>query len=139
LEFDNKFGNNELQTFLMKTLDSLQNAKIYDADPSELDKLTRGPLYTCWEIPVTDENIAAVVTAREKVVDFWLSWQKDPSNEHRPGAPVNTQYVYDTKFKQNAFGSLLEEYKAIFGPEDGKKLAVGDSGPLDEAYVGGGS
>lgn len=57
----------------------------------------------------------------------------------RPGAPVNTQYVYDTKFKQNAYGALLDEYSALFGPQDGQRLAVGDSGPLDEAYVGGGS
>jgi hypothetical protein len=58
---------------------------------------------------------------------------------HRPGAPVNTQYVYDTKFKQNAYGALLDEYLALFGPHDGRQLAVGESGPLDEAYVGGGS
>lgn len=57
----------------------------------------------------------------------------------RPGAPVNAQYVYDTKFRQNAYGALLEEYSALFGPDHGKLLAVADSGPLDEAYVGGAS
>jgi hypothetical protein len=47
--------------------------------------------------------------------------------------------VYDTKYKQNLFGSLQSEYMTLFGRDDGKKLAVADSGPLDEAYVGGGS
>jgi hypothetical protein len=34
---------------------------------------------------------------------------------------------------------LLGEYSNIYGPEDGQKLAVSESGPLDEGYVGGGS
>ena len=34
--------------------------------------------------------------------------------------------------------ALLEDYMAMFG-EDGVKLAAAESGPLDEAYVGGGS
>ena len=37
-----------------------------------------------------------------------------------------------------AYQALLEDYKAMFG-EDGVKLAAAESGPLDEAYVGGGS
>ena len=32
-----------------------------------------------------------------------------------------------------------EFIKAQAGKEDGKTLAIGESGPLDEAYVGGGS
>lgn len=37
-----------------------------------------------------------------------------------------------------AYQALLEDYKSMFG-EDGVKLAAAESGPLDEAYVGGGS
>ena len=118
---------------------SFDGATPYDPNPSELDLLTRGPLFTSVTMPNTDANAAAIAAAREKAADFWLSWAKDPQNEHRPGAPVNTQYVYDTKFKQNAYGALMGEYKAIFGQEEGQKLAIGESGPLDEAYVGGGS
>ena len=137
-EFDSKFGTSEVQEFI-SSLSNLDGATSYDPSPTELDLLTRGPLYTCLEMTLNDNNINAIVAAREKVVDYWLEWRNDPQNEHRPGAPVNSQYVYDTKFKQNCFGSLQGEYTALFGPEDGKTLAVGDSGPLDEAYVGGGS
>ena len=137
-EFDSKFGTSQVQEFI-SSLSNLDGATSYDPSPTELDLLTRGPLYTCLEMTLNDDNINAIVAAREKVVDYWLEWRNDPQNEHRPGAPVNSQYVYDTKFKQNCFGSLQGEYTALFGPEDGKTLAVGDSGPLDEAYVGGGS
>jgi hypothetical protein len=138
--FETKFGTPEVQDFISSlSATGLEGATRYDPNPTDLDLLTRGPLYTCVEMPLSDNNINAVVAAREKVVDFWLEWRQDPQNEHRPGAPINSQYVYDTKFKQNCFGSLQAEYSALFGPDDGKKLAVGDSGPLDEAYVGGGS
>lgn len=138
-EFDSKFGNDEVQEFIKSTLASFDGATDYDPKPSELDLLTRGPLFTSVTMPNTSGNVAAVVDAREKAANFWLGWALDDQHEHRPGAPVNTQYVYDTKFKQNAYGALLEEYSGIYGSEEGQKLAVGESGPLDEAYVGGGS
>jgi len=133
------FGNDELRSFLSTTADSFEGAVDYDPDPTELDLLTRGPLYMCKTMPLTDGNVAAVVAARGASVNYWLSWVQDDSNQHRPGAPVNTQYVYDSKYKQNAFGSLFDEYARIFGAEEGKTLAMGESGPLDEGYVGGGS
>lgn len=138
-EFESKFGNDEMQEFLSSTLASFDGATPYDPNQSELDLLTRGPLFTSVTMPNTAANVAAVVAARENAANLWLSWTKDNQHEHRPGAPVNTQYVYDTKFKQNAYGALLGEYSNIYGPEDGQKLAVGESGPLDEGYVGGGS
>ena len=136
-DYDKKFGTDEVKQFLASI--PLEGAVPYDTPPSELDLLTRGPLYTCLDVPLTDGNIAAVVTAREKAADFWLSWAQDSEHEHRPGAPINSQYVYDTKYKQNAFGALMNEYTSLFGTEGGKQLAIGDSGPLDEAYVGGAS
>jgi hypothetical protein len=138
-EFDTKFGNAEVQSFLSSTIASLENATPNDPNPTELDLLTRGPLYTCVTMPLTDANVATIAAARESLANFWLSWALDNQHEHRPGAPVNTQYVYDTKFKQNAYGALLNECTNLFGADDGSKIAVGDSGPLDEGYVGGGS
>jgi hypothetical protein len=138
-EFDTKFGNAEVQSFLSSMIASLESATPNDPNPTELDLLTRGPLYTCVTMPLTDANVAIIAAARETVADCWLAWALDNQHEHRPGAPVNTQYVYDTKFKQNAYGALLNECTNLFGADDGSKIAMGDSGPLDEGYVGGGS
>lgn len=84
MEFEKKFGNEELQSFLSGLALSLEGAVVYNAPAaSELDKLTRGPLYTCLEMPVTDGNVAEVMAAREMLADLWLSWAQDPSHEHR--------------------------------------------------------
>jgi hypothetical protein len=63
----------------------------------------------------------------------------DSAHAHRPGAPVNSQYVYDTKYKQNAYGSLLSIYSYLFGTEDGASNTAANLGPLDDAYVDKGS
>jgi len=140
-EFDNKFGNDDMKTFLSNTISSFTDAVTYDdsASATEEELLTHGPLYMSYTMPNTDNNVQAIAAAREKAIDFWLDWMKDGNNSHRPGAPINSQHVYDTKFKLNAYGALLKEYSNMYGSEDGQKLAVGESGPLDEAYVGGGS
>ena len=137
LDYDKKFGTEEVKEFLSSI--PLEGAVPCDVPPSELDKLTRGPLFTCLDMPLTDANVAAVAAAREKAADYWLTWSQESEHEHRPGAPINAQYVYDTKYKQNAYGALMGEYTALFGADSGKELAIGDSGPLDEAYVGGAS
>lgn len=133
------FGNDDVKSFISATMNSFLGAVKHDPNPSELDLLTRGPLYTCMLVPISDANVSAVAAAREKLVEFWLSWAVEDTHGHKPGAQVNTQYVYDSKYRQNAYGALLEEYTTNFGPEDGKALAIGESGPLDEGYVGGGS
>lgn len=80
-----------------------------------------------------------VSSARERAASLWLEWALDSSHRHKPGAPVNSQYVYDSKYKINAYGVLLDVYVNLFGQSEGEKLAAADSGPIDEAYVGGGS
>lgn len=90
-------------------------------------------------MPLTDANVAAVVAARETAASYWLGWATDKSHGHKPGAPVNTQYVYDSKYKQNSYLALLPIYTELYGQQDGATLAAADSGPLDEGYVGGGS
>mmetsp|Transcript_18907 Transcript_18907/g.52798 ORF Transcript_18907/g.52798 Transcript_18907/m.52798 type:complete len:316 (-) Transcript_18907:210-1157(-) len=137
MDYDKKFGTEEVKEFLSSL--PLEGAVPCDVAPTELDLLTRGPLYTSLDMPLTEGNVDVVVAAREKAAYYWLDWTQETEHEHRPGAPINSQYVYDTKYKQNAFGALMSEYTALFGADSGKELAIGDSGPLDEAYVGGGS
>ena len=87
----------------------------------------------------SSKNVETILSAREKAASLWLGWATAGSHGHRPGAPINSQYVYDSKYKINAYGALLDVYVNMFGQLDGEKLAAADSGPIDEAYVGGGS
>jgi hypothetical protein len=139
MEFDTKFGTPEVVNFIQSTIASFQGASPQNRQLTELDVLTRGPLVIDVVMPLNDANIAAVASAREQAANFWLSWATSRQYDHRPGAPINSQYVYDTKYKQNAYGALLTLYSDLFGEVDGRQIAFSESGPLDEAYVGGGS
>jgi hypothetical protein len=127
--------------FLEATLSSLEGSVI--SDPSsfldDTEKLLRGPHALSCLVPITEVNVEAIRVAREQAADLWLRWALDPSHAHRPGAPINSQYVYDTKYRQNSYLSLLKLYTTLFESTDGTSLAAADSGPLDEGYVGGGS
>mmetsp|Transcript_18309 Transcript_18309/g.33182 ORF Transcript_18309/g.33182 Transcript_18309/m.33182 type:complete len:372 (-) Transcript_18309:79-1194(-) len=143
-DYETHFVNNEVQAFLKTIVDSLDGAVLVNdvvatATLPQEELLTRGPHCLHVSMPLNDANIAAVEKARTQAANYWLSWVLDQSHSHRPGAPVNTQYVYDTKFKINAYGALLPVYTKLFGQADGAKLTAAESGPLDEAYVGGGS
>jgi len=137
-DYDTKFGTDEVVALVEGIAPSLEGAVVSTDEPGEPESLVRGPLYLDVTAPLTAGNVAIISDARAKIADYWLGWAMDSSHAHRPGAPVNSQYVYDSKYKINAYTALLEEYKAMFG-EDGVKLAAAESGPLDEAYVGGGS
>jgi hypothetical protein len=108
---------------------------------TEYDVLTGGPLALHVSMPVTSQNLHRIAAIRECLAGAWSTWVSKESQQHmhRPGAPVNTQYVYDSKFRQNSYLALLSAYTQHFGAADGAKLAAAESGPLDEAYVGGGS
>lgn len=138
-DFDTKFGTDEVVKFLEETISSFEGATRAPDSTSEMEKVTRGPLVMDVTMPLSDKNVETIVAAREKAADFWLGWALDDSHAHRPGAPINSQYVYDSKYKINAYSALLNVYVDMFGKDDGAKLAAADSGPLDEAYVGGGS
>uniref|UniRef100_A0A7S2R3Z5 Uncharacterized protein n=1 Tax=Eucampia antarctica TaxID=49252 RepID=A0A7S2R3Z5_9STRA len=141
-DFQSNFYTDEFESFVQNTLASLQGATMNTGMDglSETEQLTRGPLAVSVTMPLTVGNVAAVAAARERAASYWLGWALDvDAHGHRPGAPVNTQYVYDTKFKLNAYGALLNTYNTILGPNDGATLAAAESGPLDEGYVGGGS
>jgi hypothetical protein len=83
MDFDQKFGTDKLQAFLSGLSLSLEGAIPYEVSTRELDMLTRGPLYTCLDMSLTDANVLSVAAAREKAADFWLFWNQDPSNIHR--------------------------------------------------------
>jgi hypothetical protein len=136
-EFNNKFGTADVVAFLDAAKASFESAATIET--TELDLLTGGPLALSVSMPVTDANVAAVASLREKAAAAWVQWALEDQHGHRPGAPVNTQYVYDSKFRQNAYSALLPFYSKAFGGDDGAKLAAAESGPLDEGYVGGGS
>jgi len=142
-DYDSKFGTEELISLLDETVAKLEgvttNPGLGDAGLGELEKVTRGPLAVDVSMPLTAGNVDTIIDLRERVASMWLGWATDKSHTHKPGAPVNSQYVYDTKFRQNCYGALKDAYVTYFGQADGAKLAAADSGPLDEAYVGGGS
>jgi hypothetical protein len=147
-DYETHFVNNEVQAFLNTIVDSLDGGDAVVVNNvatttatalTQEELLTRGPHCLHVSMPLNDANVAAVEKARTQAANYWLSWVLDQSHNHRPGAPVNTQYVYDTKFKINAYEALLPVYTKLFGQADGAKLAAAESGPLDEAYVGGGS
>lgn len=70
-------------------------------------------------------------------LDRWLGFMANAKPlEARQKAGYNTR---DDKLRQFAFAAHLNEYSAKFGKETGRKLAAAFTGPLAEAYVGGGS
>eukprot|EP00614_Pseudopedinella_elastica_P030551 CAMPEP_0172615414 /NCGR_PEP_ID=MMETSP1068-20121228/58909_1 /TAXON_ID=35684 /ORGANISM="Pseudopedinella elastica, Strain CCMP716" /LENGTH=315 /DNA_ID=CAMNT_0013420541 /DNA_START=65 /DNA_END=1012 /DNA_ORIENTATION=+ len=139
-EMERKFYTPELESFVSASVASFEGAQPPAAPPSSDDADTRGPLAVDVTMPLTDGNVAAVVRARAQAFESWLGWQLDrEAHLHRPGAPVNSQYVFDTPVKQKMYTALLGKFTALFGDADGAKLAAADSGPLDEAYVGGAS
>jgi hypothetical protein len=106
---------------------------------SDLESLTAGPSALNVQMPASAANVQTVQSVRDAVARLWLTWSLT-ADQHRPGAPINTQYVYDAKFRQNAYGALLAVHTDLFGSADeASRVAVAESGPLDQAYVGGGS
>lgn len=138
-EFESNFGTDAVQAAIANFVSTLEGANVKTSPENEYEQKTTGPLYHSITMPCTTGNMEAVKNIRETLADYWLQWALEDEHDHRPGAPINSQYVYDTKFRQNAYAALLPVYQSVFGNEDGKSLALAESGPLDEAYVGGGS
>jgi hypothetical protein len=137
LDFSTKFGTPDVVAFLDSAVASFDGAT--KQETTELGLLTGGPLALFLAMPLTEGNIRAIANVREQAATTWLKWARQDQHGHRPGAPVNTQYVYDSKFRQNAYRALVPVYAHLFGAQDGAMLAAAESGPLDEGYVGGGS
>mmetsp|Transcript_8909 Transcript_8909/g.17756 ORF Transcript_8909/g.17756 Transcript_8909/m.17756 type:complete len:347 (-) Transcript_8909:640-1680(-) len=102
-DYDTKFGTEELISLLDDTVAKLEgvtkNPGLGDEGLSELEKVTLGPLAVDISMPLTSGNVDSIIGLREKVASMWLGWATDDSHAHRPGAPVNSQYVYDTKYR----------------------------------------
>lgn len=128
-----------LEAVVADALSSFEGAVPAGPPTSEFEKLTRGPLVIDVRMPLTEGNVASIVKARAAAAAAWVGWQGNDDFRLKPGAPVNSQYVFDTPAKQNMYSALLSVYSSLFGAADGAKLAAADSGPLDEAYVGGAS
>eukprot|EP00551_Chaetoceros_affinis_P001040 CAMPEP_0203661246 /NCGR_PEP_ID=MMETSP0088-20131115/59507_1 /ASSEMBLY_ACC=CAM_ASM_001087 /TAXON_ID=426623 /ORGANISM="Chaetoceros affinis, Strain CCMP159" /LENGTH=349 /DNA_ID=CAMNT_0050523907 /DNA_START=188 /DNA_END=1238 /DNA_ORIENTATION=+ len=164
-EYESQYMTEEFQSIISSSIASLENAQMLPVDGSEYESLTRGPFMTKvrmsltdrnvdivaalreevahvgWfgvRMSLTDRNVDIVAALREEVASRWLVWATEGGHDHRPGAPVNSQYVYDSKYRQNAYLAMLQDYNEVFGA-DGPKMSAAESGPLDEAYVGGGS
>jgi len=106
----------------------------------ETATISAGPLLVDVRLPLDQAQEAA--DACSAAVDRWLTWMSTAEEMKRglsAGMRQTATYTRDTKVRANHFGFLLKKYIALFGEEDGKNLASADAGPLDEAYVGGGS
>ena len=104
--------------------------------------ISAGPLLIDVRLPLTDASTAAAANACTAAVDRWLNWMTSAEEMKRglsAGMRQTATYTRDTKVRAQHFGFLLGRYTALFGDADGKALASADAGPLDEAYVGGGS
>lgn len=104
--------------------------------------ISAGPCLVDVKLPLTDANAAAASDACAAAVDRWLGWMTSAGEMGRElpaGAKQTATYTRDTKVRTQHFGFLLRRYTAAYGEAVGKDLASADAGPLDEAYVGGGS
>ena len=119
-EYFEKFADDSVKAYLDAAVASFEGATAVES--SELDQLTGGPLAISLKMPATDANIAAVATVREKAAASWLQWALEDTHEHKPGAPINSQYVYDSKFRLNCYGALFPFYESVFGAGEGKEL-----------------
>jgi len=108
----------------------------------ETSTISAGPMLIDMRLPLSDESAVAAAAACTNAVDRWLYWNLY-AEVFKRGLPAGMRqtatYTRDTKVRANHFGFLLGRYIALFGEADGKVLASEDAGPLDEAYVGGGS
>jgi hypothetical protein len=145
-QFTTKFGNT-IQPLLTDWSQEFAGAVVLPPrnDIGEAAVLTTGPLAVTVQMPATASNGRALARRRRALHETWLNWTTNERelHAHRPGAPINAQYVYDAKYRQNAYLAMLEEYGRFLSPshdaDQVKALVIAESGPLDEAYVGGGS
>jgi hypothetical protein len=82
---------------------------------------------------ISEQEAGSIANAH---VDKWLAFLGSAEKvDARSRAGINTR---DDKLRQFAFLSKLDKYVPMFG-EDGRSLAAAFTGPLAEAYIGGGS
>ena len=101
------------------------------------DLLYRGPLAIDISLPASDSSVDMCAKACSDAADIWLKWC-DETEPLPAGMKVTSTYAYDTKMRAQMFGVMREFYDQLYAGK-GQAIAAADCGPLDEAYVGGGS
>lgn len=145
MEYETKFSStSEIIRNIPSYMNELEDVIIMDeTSRSDIEKLIHGPSFWNVRMKCTENNIRMIQNIRQRIVQDFLSWSVDQKGlyDHRPGAPVNSQYVYDTKLKQNSYYSSYQYYYKRYNNDENlaRKFATAECGPLDEAYVGGGS
>ena len=121
---------------------ALDGATPTSISKEQMTMISAGPLLVDLRLPATADAANAAAAACTAACERWLNWMLT-AEENKRGLPAGMRqtatYTRDTKVRQQHFGFLLSKYSALFGPVEGKDLTAADCGPLDEAYVGGGS
>ena len=81
-----KFGNNDILTFISSSFTPFKRAVNQTSIYSELELLTRRPQFTCEKMPITDSNVTTDVATMVLFVDYWLSWVIGGEIQHTAGA-----------------------------------------------------
>ena len=115
---------------------ALPSHREFHSESSKLSfnhRLLHSPIYFSGNtLPL--ELVSSLATAH---ADRWLDYMSAAKPlEARQKAGYNSR---DDKLRQFAFAANWNEYSAKFGKETGRRLAAAFTGPLAEAYVGGGS
>jgi hypothetical protein len=120
----------------------LPGASAAPISKEQVATISGGPLLVDVRLPLDDASAAAAASACTAACERWLEWMVSAEDNGR-GLPAGMRqtatYTRDTKVRQQHFGFLLSKYTPLFGADEGKALTAADAGPLDEAYVGGGS
>jgi len=124
------------------TLLAVPGATPSSVTTEEVAAISAGPLLVDLRLPLDDTSAAAAAAACTAACERWLTWMTT-AEENKRGLPAGMRqtatYTRDTKVRQQHFGFLLRKYTSIFGAAEAQALTAADAGPLDEAYVGGGS
>ena len=108
----------------------------FHSKPSKLNfysRILQSPAY----FSATSLSLQNINDISTQHVDRWIKWLGESKPlEARQKAGFNSR---DDKLRQFAFTSSLYEYSLKFGPGPGKSIAAAFTGPIAEAYIGGGS
>jgi hypothetical protein len=96
-------------------------------------RLVQSPAYSA----ITGLSLTDLETAATQHVDRWLQWMAAAKTvEARQRGAINSR---DDKLRQFYFRGKLESFQQSYGAQTSKAMAAAFTGPLAEAYIGGGS
>lgn len=101
--------------------------------PSFSGRLLRSPVH----LSITGIDMSDASNIASQHVTRWLKWLNEATQvESRQRGAIN---VRDDKLRQYAYRASVTDASALVGNEFGKTLGASWTGPVSEAYVGGGS